>query len=341
MLEPRETSNWRAFEFATAALRDMDASTLNSPPDRLLLESARAKLDAAVAEDPDFLRARYYAAVVDDLLGESKKAAATLEFVVRQKSSFRSEAEYNLAVAHYHSFGETFIGQAILEFRSVSETTGDPLIRLLARAGIVRCHAMKVLFSGRKRELGQADDEFRAARLESASVLEEIRSKPTDANRKKLSEVEWRVLNGRGVAYMFRTDYHREHVEEDLRKALGDFSAADRLSPKNWEIVCNLGSANMRLSHLYQAENHPEQASTCFRLAAQYLTDVIERLRPGYGFALYELGRLERIAGKRDIAVHWFMRALNVPDDVRDVSRKSVEAELIAAEQGDRSFPLS
>src|SRR5271169_1983794 len=93
-----DTKNWEAFHLATEALRDIDRFVSSSPKDPAVLEEARAKLQSAVRQDPEFIRARYYAAVVDDMLGNSTEAVRELEDLLARNPTFKDETEYNLAV---------------------------------------------------------------------------------------------------------------------------------------------------------------------------------------------------------------------------------------------------
>ncbi len=72
---------------------------------------------------------------------------------------------------------------------------------------------------------------------------------------------------------------------------------------------------------------------------ADYLLRVVENLRPGYGFALYELGRLHRVWRKWNEAQDYQEGALDVPAKYRDVSDKGVEGELKRIKEKDSSYP--
>src|ERR1039457_4839268 len=100
--QTRETKNWQAFRLATEALRDLDQFMGSSLKDPHILTNAKQKLQGAVQLDPTFIRARYYAAIVDDLLGNSDEASKQLQELIALDPPFKHEAEYNLAVSYYH-----------------------------------------------------------------------------------------------------------------------------------------------------------------------------------------------------------------------------------------------
>ena len=62
-------------------------------------------------------------------------------------------------------------------------------------------------------------------------------------------------------------------------------------------------------------------------------------LRPNYGFALYELGRLHRIWERWSEAIEYFDRSLAVPEKYRDVREGLVKAERQRAESKDGRYP--
>src|SRR6266852_2654590 len=145
---PTETNNWRAFNLATDALRDIDHFISSRTKSRETLLAAKQKLEAAVTKDPAFLWAQYYTAIVDDLLGQSEKAAGMLERLLLAQPAFKNEAEYNLGVSYYHQYHREPMVKAISTFEKVVEQTADDAaLQYLARAGLVRALAMMVLHS--------------------------------------------------------------------------------------------------------------------------------------------------------------------------------------------------
>src|SRR5450759_204072 len=107
-----ETNVWQAFTLATDALRDIDSFVSSSSRDRAVLIAARDKLKSAVDKDPNFVRARYYSAILDDMLGQPARAVSQLEALLVEKPVFKDEAEYNLGVSHYHLYSRDQIDKA-------------------------------------------------------------------------------------------------------------------------------------------------------------------------------------------------------------------------------------
>lgn len=111
-----------------------------------------------------------------------------------------------------------------------------------------------------------------------------------------------------------------------------ELELADRLSPSNWANYCDRASALMRLGYYGQS---PEW----FQKAIELLDIVVNRLRPGYGFAVYEMGRVHRLGGDFKRAAAAFDRVLAIPPEDRDISDRRPTLELARARQGDMSFP--
>ena len=182
---------------------------------------------------------------------------------------------------------------------------------------------------------------FDKAVTESNLILDHLNS-DTEIGKKSHREIRWRALNGRGVANMFHSDYQELiHREQGLRQALKDFEEANRQSHSNWEIVCNLGSVHMRLGYVYRHKPSPKfkQSQLEFERSRKFLEDVISRIRPNYGFALYELGRNCRLQQEYVSAVQWFNKAIAVPEKERNVKDKGLEKELERVRAGNDAFP--
>jgi tetratricopeptide (TPR) repeat protein len=124
-----------------------------------------------------------------------------------------------------------------------------------------------------------------------------------------------------------------------LKQALKDFESADAISPNNWEIVCNFGSVYMRLGYVAKLSGRDTVAKKEFKKARHYLQDVITRIRPNYGFALYELGRVCRLDGDFASAIAWFEKALQVSDEERNIGGTSVQKEIEKARKNSADFP--
>lgn len=335
-----ETSNWQAFNLATEALRDIDRFVSSSSKNRTILVEARQKLAGAVNKDPNFIRAQYYSAIVDDMLGQSAKAATQLEHLLDQKPTFRDEAEYNLGVSYYHLYSKEQITKAIGAFESVVRQTADIPLKYMANAGLVRAYSMMVLHSSRDGNRKEAGKFTEKSRADSESLLENVRSDES-LDQKTKNEIKWRTLNGRGVGQMFYSDCENDlgRRKEDLRQALKDFEAANKLSPNNWEIVCNFGSVHMRLGDVEKLAGREDASRQEFASASRYLQDVVGRIRPDYGFALYELGRVYRLEGNFQEAIVQFEKSLAISDDERNINAESVAREIEKARKGSDKFP--
>lgn len=334
-----DTKSWGAFHLATEALRDIDRFVSSSAKDLRVLEEAREKLQGAVKQDPEFNRARYYAAVVDDMLGNSTEAVRELEELLAKNPAFKDEAEYNLAVSYYHRYYREHIVAALQLFQKVIGESPDIVLKYMARAGLVRSFSMMVLHSiGVSDESGAAEF-FDRAKTESGALLQELAT-DTSVDHRTKNEITWRVLNGRGVGFMFASDLQKDPKSRrrELNESLRDFREADRRSRDNWEIVCNLGSVRMRMGYTYKVEGSAGNAKEEFDVAKRYIRDVIDRIRPNYGFALYEMGRIYRVESEFNEARRWFDKAKMIPEKNRNVSDKTIAKQVERTNQGDSTF---
>lgn len=334
-----DTKNWQAFRLATEALRDIDNFVEAPKKDRRLLVEARKKLEDAVGHDHNFLRARYYGAVVDDMLGHSNEAVAELSKLIERNPAFREEAEYNRAVSYYHIYSLDEMKEAMAGFQKVVDETRNPVLKYMANAGLIRSYSMMVLHELREGRDQSAADYFDMALAGSEALARHVAADAT-LDRRTKREILWRIRNGRGVGFMFHSDKEPDlkKRKEELRKALQDFEEANAQSPHNWEVVCNLGSVHMRLGYVARLAGESSQARTEFDLAKRHLNDVLENMRPDYGFALYELGRVFRLEGNFDEARRLFAAAMKIPERNRNISDKGLRGEIEKASQQDAAF---
>lgn len=338
-LQRSDTKNWAAFHLATEALRDIDRFVNSFPKDIRVLEEAKSKLHNAVQKDPEFNRARYYVAIVDDMLGNASDAVREFEELLGRNPAFRDEAEYNLGVSQYHRYYRQHILDAIKLFQKVISESGDVVLKYMARAGLVRSFSMMVLHTSRENDEAAASDFFAKAETESDALMREL-ERDTSVNVKTKKEITWRVLNGRGVGVMFASDLKKDATRRrhQAQEALKDFQEADKRSPDNWEIVCNLGSIHMRLGYSYEKQGSEGHAEKEFEKGRQYLRSVIDRIRPNYGFALYEMGRIYRLEGQFGKALLWFDKAMMIPEKDRNVSDGSIARQIEKAKKGDSAL---
>jgi tetratricopeptide (TPR) repeat protein len=337
--EKSDTKSWGAFHLATEALRDIDVFVSSRIKNRRKLEEAKEKLQGAVKQDPEFNRARYYSAVVDDMLGYPSEAVNELKALVAKNPTFRDEAEYNLGVSYYHLYSSSNIQSALAAFEKVIGDTNDSVLKYMARAGLIRSFAMMVHHSRRANDEARAADYLSSVKNESEKLLKDVVSDHSLDDRTR-GEIKWRVLNGRGVGMMFGSDLEKEPEKKikNLRSALNDFHDANRRSPDNWEIICNFASAHMRWGDARRIEGRTEEMQKDLATAKHYLNDVLDRVRPGYGFAQYEMGRVERLGGRFGEALQWFDKALKIPEKERNVGDSTIAKEIERAKNGDVSL---
>lgn len=335
-----ETNNWQAFSLATDALRDIDRFVSSPSKNRIVLVDAKEKLRNAVDIDPNFSRAQYYSAIVSDLLGQPAQAVSELEKLIASNPVFKEEAQYNLGVSYYHLYSSDQIDKAVTEFEQVAQQTSDAALKYMAKAGLVRSFAMKVLHNGLAGNQAASDKAFELTISTSQELLAAIKSDSV-VPRKVRAEIQWRALNGRGVGRMFHSDNEPDlrAREASLDLARKDFEAADEISANNWEIVCNLGSVWMRLGSVAKLSGKTEAANTEFAKARAYLQEVVDRIRPNYGFALYEIGRVCRLGSDFAGAKDWFERSLQIPAEERNINEGSLRAEIDKANAGSDIFP--
>ena len=298
------------------------------------LISANDKLEKAIALDPKCMRCLFYGAMVNDLVGKAKDAVDKLERLLSENPPFSDEVEYNLAVAYYHRYSHRWLEQADFHFMAVLEKSENSTLKLMAHAGLAQTHAMWII----QRNPLQPDESAAARHFvrseEEYNLVNSQLSGPDALDEATAAEIRWTVLNARGMSLMYYTDYFERNEQkiQKLEEALKSLLEADRFSPKNWANYCDLGSVHMRLGYWLNDVSY-------FHKALEYLTEVADLLRPRYGFALYEIGRVYRLAGKFEEAINWFDAALEIDSDYRDVSDPVVDRERNRAAEWDTLFP--
>lgn len=336
-----ETQNPRArvlLDLGLEAMREYQDSAGNLA----LLEEAEGELNAAVEADPGFLPAVYFRGITRDLKGETDAAIADLESVVKSDPTF-SEARFNLGVASFHKYHEADLKRAESEFEEVlSDPKVSHNLRLQTLASLAQTQAQLLI------QRGQVDVAAVKLRLEAIFRIADVIQQATeDTPRAADPQVQWRLENALGLGFMFASDYLETFNEPQvkplsrsdmLRSALQRFTAADRITPGNWAVICNLGSVWMRGAY-WQQKAQTAFGDNAFQRSFDYLYHVIRVLRPNYGFALYEIGRLHRLTGRFSEAIQWFGKAEAVPESKRDVSAGTLKREIDRAKENSDQFP--
>lgn len=369
-----ETTKTEAFDLVTQAqsyiekyneLRELGELA----PANASLKSAAETLNKAVIEDPKYLGALYYRGVVGDLRGKATDAVNDLKKVLKGVEEFTREygkcwptveqVKYNLAVAYYHRYGHEFLESAAGYFKQVMEETRErnPHLYLLAQAGLAQAYAMRMIpkFQGTYNECKahledpvvkkEVEDYFKLSKDQSDQVLAEVEKHAPeigDSDR----EMGWIAYNARAIALMYYTDFYDDARISKLEAALEALKKAEVLSPENWSLYCNFGSANMRLGHWLQVQSEAAGAGTLapdaqekFEKAEERLTKVVDILLKNYGFAHYELGRNYRLMGKFRDALRKFADARRIPISERAVSDDRLNFERKRAELELKDYP--
>lgn len=350
------TTNARAFELVGDALVALDG--FQQSKELQQLEKATSHLQEALKEDPKYLRAIYYMGVAKDLIGKPKDAVKKFKEVLDglegvslvQTPTFPIEVRFNLGTAYYHCYSKEELDEAAESFTSVTEQTKEKTIQNLAYASLAQTYAQRMIH--RINANSYADKAEKAAK----KALNDMRSNliRTFLNFLSFKPIEretfWIAYNARGLAAMYRSDDFSDFTKgtrsyeekmKDLEQAENYFKTALRYSPDNWAIYCNLGSTHMRRGYwMKQEQGKSLPFSDEFDKARKSLLDVTERIKPNYGFALYEIGRTYRLQGEWSQAINRFEQALDIEESSRNVSTKRVERELNLAEKNDDTFLL-
>lgn len=329
-----ETRSRIAFENVAAALKMLNR--YEETKDTSHLATAEENLTTALKEDPEYLNAVLYSGVIKDRGGKPADAVEDfqklLDSIPSDDRILRLEILYNLAVAHYHQYRHSELEKAIPLFKTVAEEADDDLMVGLARAGLAQACAMHMIPKDLSKPESQAHAYSELCKQEAARAGEIADRLRTEGRIEESKRVFAMSENALGMALMYQSDYSEDHKQALLTKALEHFCNADAKSPRDWANYCDIGSAHMRLGKL-------TDSAESFAQAEHYLRTVVERLRPGYGFALYELGRNSRLAGRFKESLNWLKAAKDVPLRYRDVGDPKVDREISLATDRSRQFP--
>lgn len=352
-----ETADPRALDALSEAIREVIAYR-QDPANRRPLDIAGDRIKLALKRDPNYLRAVYYAAIVDDLQGKSAEATPKYEQVLsgaRADSTFLQEVRYNLGVAYYHGYSWPWLDKAIKEFVRVLGETKDPSLKILALSGRAQAYAMHMIPpQPTKLDKALLVDYSRRCKADIAAVLGTSRRVwrlatlgKSDPLAKKAAT--WAAYNASGMRRMYLSDYweslsdgerrkcgesRKSTVLDMLGRALDDLNKAETMRPRDWANWCDMASAHFRLGR-----NDSKNMDAHFSKAAQHLTEVTEKLRPNYGFALYELGRVYRLWGRFDEAEKYLTLASAIPKAEREVGDTRVGLELARAKASSTEYP--
>lgn len=344
----------RQYRESIRSLRDQATGTRVGKPKastgpRDVLGEAEKRFKEALEADPAYVKALYYLGIARELKGETNSAIESLQKVVESKPSFSAEARFNLGVAYFHKYHPPDLEKAKVEFDQVLEQrflSRD--LRLLCLSSLAQVYA-QLMIQPNPEQPDTNDLKQQFGRVQQLKTKIERQT----FWRKATIEVRWRLCNAVGLGYMFASDYLQEisvrgglplpgrslKRQEMIKTALDQFERADRSNPNNWAIICNLGSIWMRKAYWAREGKERDLSGTAFKQSTQFLDRVIDGLRPEYGFALYEKGRLNRVTERFDEAIGLFEKARSIPPDDRDVSDKTINRELERAKQKRVLFP--
>ncbi|HEY0395444.1 MAG TPA: tetratricopeptide repeat protein [Candidatus Elarobacter sp.] len=345
------TENRQAFERVSSGLKHLEA--YKESKDWSAVTKAASDLDQAVTMDPGYTAARYYAGIADDLAGRAADGADVLAPLLTQPldEKFLNYIRYALALAEYHQYHAANLAKAAQILSELLTQAPDYILKTSTHALLAQVHAMQEV-SRPSLQSAEATATHAWMPLTLAPApLEEVVSMATKSKeaantaRDLLSGPQANALqpqlraqlgamldNALGMSEMYRVDHDRTGALQRLKAALKHLEAADRASPNDWANTCDLGSVHMRFGIVTGNEHE-------FDEARRWLQHVVKKLRPEYGFALYEIGRTYRLQGNFADAVLWFDRALAVAQRYRDVSDKRVQREISLARESKTDYP--
>ena len=346
-----ETTNRRSFELVAFAMQTIDK--YREDRQRKLLEEAETALSEAVKYDPQYALAAFCSGVTKDLIGKPADAIPFFDRLLKHPppgdGGSRDEIQYNRGVAWYHQYGHEDLKHAEDDFLEVVTRTRNEGLKMLARTGLAQTYAMWMIpRPAEKARLrsGQAPDVLKFIGEQRTKCLQQVKlvnnATPTSENTTSdlTRSVTGTILNAEGMCEMYWADYNvtgNADKKKTLGQALKLLTQAEEYLPDDWANTCDLASAHMRLADLKRTMGEPYKPE--FEQAVSLLESVVHELRPDYGFAYYELGRVYRIWGKFGEAKDSFNKSLAIPEEYRDVSDKTVIEERERADRSDLSFP--
>lgn len=336
------TNNSQAFESLTDALRAIDRYYQSH--NILNVEQASDRIDDALAQDSNYGLAVYYKGVVLDLIGKPVDAPEYFERILNEcnEPNLEIETRFNLGVVYYHRYGHRFLEQAKSYFDQVIEKARDVKLKHLAHAHLAQTHAMWMRLPYEPDKQMQVSTEDRQQIEQHFKECQALVAVLRMVKRKQPRLIAT-YENANGMSNMYYTDEVAREVStrgSHLKVAHDSLLMAEKHLPNDWANTCDLGSVELRLAVLARDSEKPNaEIETHFSAGRDYLLRVVNDLRPGYGFALYELGILHRVWRKWDKADYYQQEALKVPEKYRDAGDKRVKKELERIANQDSSYP--
>lgn len=338
------TNNHQAFESLTNALKAIERYYHSrSIPD---VEQASSSIDDALAQDNDYGLAIYYKGIVLDLIGKPADAPKYFERILTEcdEPNLEIETRFNLGVVFYHQYSHQYLEQAKFYFDQVIEKARDAKLKHLAQAHLAQTHAMWMIPSDDQHPDKQKDVSNEVHQhiehhfKECQTLVEKLRKV-----KRKQPRLIATYENANGMSNMYYTDYVAREVSirgSHLKVARDSLLMAEKHLPNDWANTCDLGSVELRLAVLARDSEKPDaEVDAHFSVGSDQLLRVVNKLRPNYGFALSELGRLHRVWGKWDEADEYQEKASRIKLKYRDLSDKKIEKERERISERDNSYP--
>jgi tetratricopeptide (TPR) repeat protein len=340
-----QTKSVKAFDYVMIALENI--AEYNKEKISKLLDNAIIALEKATKEDPEYLDAIFYMGITLDLIGKPADAAILFEQILSElpEGKPRNEILYNLGVTYYHRYSHEHLQKAEKYFLEIQKTEIDDSLKYLALANLAQTYAMWMRPNTEQQILLEKNDSkesvfshitnyFNEFKKVEKTVVKGFRKINNNLDKTKVQAL---LYNAKGMALMYYTDYISLNNKCDMLKDSHDnLIKSDKLYKDDWANICDLGSNCWRLGLTVKNEVEKKQH---FDEAINYLSTVINKLRPNYGFALYELGNVYRTLCDFTTAIYYYDKALQIPEQYRDISTLKVNKEKAKANNKVCLFP--
>lgn len=306
------------------------------------IDAADAMISKAVELDANYAIAILYRGIVHDLRGTPAEAIPFFERILELEGDpfLSNQARFGMGVALYHQYSRDKLERARACLEPLADQSGDNALSRHSRAILAQVHAMWMRPIRIEKEVYADHQELHTARTHFSTCNEILKSLGNLKDDERAIAAP--AHNARGMANMYLADF--AGVSDSERDALlmcaeSALKDADRLLPRDWANVCDLGSLHLRKGVFSLRKGNLIEAESHFRRAKQCLEFVASELRPGYGFAFYELGVLHRVWDEFGKAQAYLNQAGAIPGANRDVSDSRLKAQLDRVEQRDSQFP--